>query len=50
MKPIVFKEMVYRMLPVRDAEKMEKHVLRVYDENNDGVVDFTEMVMYLLYN
>ena len=47
MKPIVFKEMVYKMLPVRDAEKMEKHVLRVYDENNDGVVDFTEfMVMY----
>ena len=47
MKPSVFKEMVYKMLPVRDAEKMEKHVLRVYDENNDGVVDFTEfMVMY----
>ena len=49
MKPIVFKEMVYKMLPVRDAEKMEKHVLRVYDENNDGVVDFTEfMIMYYI--
>ena len=49
MKPTVFKEMVYKMLPVRDAEKMEKHVLRVYDENNDGVVDFTEfMVMYYI--
>ena len=35
------------MLPVIDADKMEKHVLRVYDENNDGVVDFTEfMIMY----
>ena len=47
MKPTVFKEMVYKMLGVSDAEKMEKHVLRVYDENGDGVVDFTEfMVMY----
>ena len=49
MKPTVFKEMVYKMLAVSDAEKMEKHVLRVYDENGDGVVDFTEfMVMYYI--
>ena len=49
MMPTVFKQMVYKMLPVSDADKMEKHVLRVYDENNDGVVDFTEfMVMYYI--
>ena len=37
------------MLPITEAEKMESHVLRVYDENNDGVVDFTEfMVMYYI--
>ena len=49
MKPTVFKQMVYKMLPVSEAEKMESHVLRVYDENNDGVVDFTEfMVMYYI--
>ena len=45
----MFKQMVYKMLPLKDAEKMERHVLRVYDENNDGVVDFTEfMVMYYI--
>ena len=49
MKPTVFKQMVYKMLPISEAEKMESHVLRVYDENNDGVVDFTEfMVMYYI--
>ena len=49
MRPTVFKQMVYKMLPLKDAEKMERHVLRVYDENNDGVVDFTEfMVMYYI--
>ena len=49
MKPTVFKQLVYKMLPVTDADKMEKHVLRVYDENNDGVVDFTEfMIMYYI--
>lgn len=49
MKPTVFKQMVYKMLPITEAEKMESHVLRVYDENNDGVVDFTEfMVMYYI--
>ena len=28
MKPTVFKQMVYKMLPISDAEKMEQHVLR----------------------
>ena len=29
MMPTVFKQMVYKMLPVSDADKMERHVLRL---------------------
>ena len=47
MKPKVFCEMMTKVMPKEDAGKMEKHVFRVYDANNDGVVDFTEfMVIY----
>ena len=47
MKPKVFREMMTKVMPKEDAGKMEKHVFRVYDANNDGVVDFTEfMVIY----
>ena len=47
MKPKVFREMMGKVMPKQDASKMEKHVFRVYDTNDDGVVDFTEfMVIY----
>merc|ERR1711892_1289606 len=47
MKPKVFREMMTKGMPKKDASKMEKHVFRVYDANDDGVVDFTEfMVIY----
>ena len=47
MKPKVFCEMMMKVMPKKDAAKMVKHVFRVYDTNNDGVVDFTEfMVIY----
>merc|ERR1712025_752418 len=32
-------------LPKKDASKMEKHVFRIYDSNNDGYIDFTEFMM-----
>ena len=47
MKPKVFREMMTKMMPKEDASKMAKHVFRVYDESDDGTVDFTEfMVIY----
>jgi len=42
-----FKEMMTKALPKKDCKKMEKHVFRVYDTNNDGFIDFVEfMVVY----
>ena len=35
--------------PKKDASKMEKHVFRIYDENNDGHVDFVEFVVMSFY-
>jgi len=47
MKPADFNEMIKRALPSVDASKLGKHVFRVYDTNNDGVIDFIEfMVIY----
>ena len=36
-------------LPKKDASKMEKHVFRIYDENNDGHVDFVEFMVMSFY-
>ena len=33
-------------LPKKDCKKMEKHVFRVYDTNNDGFIDFVEFMVY----
>merc|ERR1712203_825951 len=49
MKPKDFRELMNSALPKKDASKMEKHVFRIYDENNDGHVDFVEfMVVYTI--
>ena len=42
---------IFQALPQRDdADKMEKHMFRVYDANDDGYVDFVEfMVNTFLY-
>ena len=40
-----FREMMQKALPGKDAEKMEKHVFRIYDANNDGYIDFTEFML-----
>ena len=49
MKPKDFRELMSSALPKKDAAKMEKHVFRIYDSNNDGVVDFVEfMVVYTI--
>lgn len=32
-------------MPKKDASKLEKHVFRVYDTNNDGVIDFVEFMV-----
>ena len=40
-----------KALPGKDAGKMEKHVFRIYDANNDGYIDFTEfMLVYPIMN
>merc|ERR1712189_141152 len=48
LKPKDFREMMQKALPKKDASKMEKHVFRIYDSNNDGVIDFTEFMLIFL--
>merc|ERR1712213_164552 len=50
MKPKEFREMVEKTMPKSDASKMEKHVFRIYDTNNDGYIDFVEfmLVFYIM--
>merc|ERR1719466_457111 len=45
MKPKEFTAMMSQILPKKDASKMEKHVFRVYDTNNDGFIDFVEFMV-----
>ena len=42
-----FAQMMERAMPDKDAKKMDKHIFRVYDTNNDGVIDFTEFMVTL---
>merc|ERR1712243_408984 len=50
MKKKDFRDMMSQALPKKDAGKLEKHVFRVYDTNNDGYIDFVEfmVVFYVL--
>ena len=51
MRPKDFREMMEKALPGKDASKMEKHVFRIYDTNNDGYIDFPEfMIIYFIMN
>ena len=45
MKPAAFRKMMSQAMPKKDASKMEKHVFRVYDTNNDGYIDFVEFMV-----
>merc|ERR1739848_316477 len=45
MKPKDFRNIMSSALPKKDASKMEKHVSRIYDANNDGYVDFVEFMV-----
>merc|ERR1712038_175023 len=45
MKKKDFREMMQKALPAKDAGKMEKHVFRIYDSNNDGYIDFSEFML-----
>ena len=36
MKPADFRKLMTQAMPKKDASKMEKHVFRIYDSNNDG--------------
>lgn len=50
MKKKDFREMMSKALPKKDAGKMEKHVFRIYDTNDDGYIDFVEfmVVFYIM--
>merc|ERR1711909_50891 len=45
MKPKDFNEMMLKAMPKKDASKMQKHVFRIYDSNNDGYIDFIEFML-----
>merc|ERR1712126_664520 len=47
MKPKDFRKMWSLAMPEKDASKMEKHVFRIYDDNNDGYISFVEFMMIL---
>merc|ERR1712129_569840 len=44
MRPKDFRKLMAKALPKQDVSKMEKHVFRIYDTNNDGYIDFKEYV------
>merc|ERR1719209_733693 len=49
MKPKDFHDMMEKALPNLDTSKMEKHVYRIYDSDNDGCINFTEfMVIFFI--
>ena len=48
MKPKDFKEIMAKALPGKDGAKMEKHVFRIYDSNNDGFIDFAEFMLIFI--
>merc|ERR1712002_361 len=49
MKKKDFREMMQKALPSSEAAKMEKHMFRIYDVNDDGYIDFVEfMVVYYI--
>ena len=37
--------MILQALPSSDAGKMEKHMFRIYDANDDGYIDFVEFMV-----
>ena len=41
----IYRQLMNSALPQKDVAKMEKHVFRIYDENNDGHVDFLEFMV-----
>ena len=45
MKKNDFHTMIEKALPNMDTKKIEKHVFRIYDVDNDGCIDFTEFMM-----
>merc|ERR1711890_95134 len=45
MKPKEVREMMAKAMPKKDSSKMEKHVFRIYDSNNDGYIDFIESML-----
>ena len=40
-----FHFILFQALPKQDAGKMANHVFRIYDKNNDGVIDFVEFMV-----
>merc|ERR1719187_1238597 len=46
-----FRQFLKQSLPNIDVKKMEGHILRMYDTNQDGLVDVTEfMVIYHIFS
>ena len=44
MGPEAFRKLMSQSLPKKDISKMEKHVFRIYDCDNDGFINFEEFL------
>jgi len=47
-----FSVLMRQCYPTADTDKLEKHIFRMYDANNDGKIDFKEfmVVLYVMSN
>ena len=43
----LYKYLYIKALPRKDAKKMENHLFRLYDTNNDGSIEFTEFMVII---
>ena len=41
----LYNMLLLQVLPKADAAKLEEHIFKVYDANNDGVIDFNEFLV-----
>ena len=46
---LFFQSITIQALPSSEAAKMEKHMFRIYDVNDDGYIDFVEFMVRISF-